>query len=100
MKQSLGSTHHPDPYDDDIFTSKDYNLFDINFNGESINDIKVEIDSILAQLPDKIDAKHLAKVWRIKNEVDTKVLEQATNLPYSSGSNTLFQYLPTNNRMS
>ena len=53
----------------------------------------------MAAPPETIDAKHLSKIWRIRNDDAVKVLEQFTCLQRTGHPNALSRRLPTNDRM-
>ena len=100
MKASIRSMAAYEDYDDELFiTFPDPDMYDTTFDKESLDNLMIKISSILAKPPDKIDSKHLSRIWRIKESEAEKVLDQSTILLRKGSSNPLSRRHPTNDRM-
>ena len=77
-------------------------LFDYSFD----EDVTFQLDSddpavvaAMGEQPDKLDANFLSKIWHIKHEEATKILDQSTQLCRHGANNSLSRQYSTNDRM-
>ena len=62
-------------------------------------DIDVDVGAIHAERPGGVNAKHLAKVWRINLETAERTLEMTSQRRKIDGDSTLSKNMSTNDRM-